>query len=336
MKCEYVKENIEKYIENDLTAEEKNEIEEHFKTCASCRGEFEFAAAVRKSIKDLDAPKVPEDFLENVNKAIDNKTERRNIRSILNMRFISTIAACLIIAAVLSLNESKQLTDNMEFHDINTVSIGDTVIKNSVETDIPDETSMPETDSTDEPEQNKREEKQKPSSNNETVSESETISETISEDFAVLDKEESVLPESKADESLNIEASENSADTENPYTENTYKENSEIGDEADKVSGIAAYKSASVGSGGSSSGGTGRSLGVSAAAVSDVKALYADSKFLEEIRLEALKYGEETDGIYKMDKKNYELFLEYIGSVTSEYTAPEINNEYIFFSIEAK
>ena len=67
MKCEYVKENIEKYIENDLTAEEKNEIEEHFKTCAFCRGEFEFAAAVRKSIKDLDAPKVPEDFLENVN-----------------------------------------------------------------------------------------------------------------------------------------------------------------------------------------------------------------------------------------------------------------------------
>lgn len=332
MKCEYVKENIERYIDNDMTAEEKNEIEEHFKTCASCQAELEFAAAVRKSIKGLDMPKVPEDFLENVNKAIDNKPERRNIRSIINTRFISTIAACLIIAAVLSLNESKQLTDNMEFHDINTVSIGDTVITNSIETDIPDETSMPAAaDSTDEPETNKREEKKKTSSNKETVSKSETITDMVSEDFAVSDKEGSVLPESKADESLKNEDSENSDDT-----ENTYKENSGIDDEADMVSGIAAYKSAAVGGVGSSSGGTGRSLGVSAAAVSDVKALYADSKFLEEIRLEALKYGEETDGIYKMDRTNYELFLDYIRSVTSEYTAPEINNEYIFFSIEAK
>lgn len=62
MKCSYAQELMMKYIDNEITAEEKNMLEEHTKTCPQCQSEFEFYANADFSGFHMEAP-ISEDVI---------------------------------------------------------------------------------------------------------------------------------------------------------------------------------------------------------------------------------------------------------------------------------
>lgn len=117
--CNWFCERIEAYIDNELTGTDSDNFNAHKDLCSSCREELEFSISLRKKLKSLDLPKLPVDFRENLNKRLDMElSDESEIKPVIkkrlfNKRVYSSLAACLLIAAFLEVNNSGNLTDNI-------------------------------------------------------------------------------------------------------------------------------------------------------------------------------------------------------------------------------
>ena len=105
MSCEDFSKMTEPYIDAELERGEKEAYEKHIKECASCREELEFARSVRKSLSDMGKPNIPKDFFSQIEKKLesDEKGEEKPKRNFFHFRIYTAVAACLLIAAVLSI-----------------------------------------------------------------------------------------------------------------------------------------------------------------------------------------------------------------------------------------
>lgn len=113
--CKEICDKIEEYIEGDLTKKELRIIEAHLKKCPSCREEFEFARSVRKALKEVELPEPPNDFLERINIQLDKEIRKTvMLKKLFSFKSCTTIAACVMIALFLGLNDDNKLVKEYE------------------------------------------------------------------------------------------------------------------------------------------------------------------------------------------------------------------------------
>ena len=127
MTCEQFAQMLDNY--ESLADEEKALMEEHAKVCEACCRELDFMRSMINAVKTLPELKVPDDFLENLNKRIDAEeipVKRMGIAGHIryNWQKYSAVAACLVLVAVIGANYDI-LIDGMNGGDdgvINTVT----------------------------------------------------------------------------------------------------------------------------------------------------------------------------------------------------------------------
>ena len=61
--CDYAQENMDAYLDRDLTADEVVQVETHLQECFSCREELEFAKQVRDELRDFPRQECPDTVL---------------------------------------------------------------------------------------------------------------------------------------------------------------------------------------------------------------------------------------------------------------------------------
>ena len=129
MTCEEFAKMLDNY--ESLTNEEKALMSEHADGCEMCRRELDFMRSMINAVKTLPELKVPDDFLENLNKRIDAEVKPVRQRGIAghiryNWQKYSAVAACLALAAVIGANYNT-LIDNMNGGDDGVISTVTTV-----------------------------------------------------------------------------------------------------------------------------------------------------------------------------------------------------------------
>ena len=129
MTCEKFAEMLDNY--ESLTDEEKALMSEHANVCEACRRELDFMRSMINAVRTLPEIKVPDDFLENLNKRIDAE-ETPTRRSVVaghilhNWQKYSAVAACLVLAVVIGTNYNT-LMDGMNGDDDGVISTVTTV-----------------------------------------------------------------------------------------------------------------------------------------------------------------------------------------------------------------
>ena len=124
MTCEKFAQMLDNY--ENLTNEEKSLMSEHAAQCETCRRELEFMRSIIDAVQTLPEMKVPDDFLENLNKRIDAEVKPVNRTGIAghikyNWQKYSAFAACLVLVAVIGANYNT-LLDSMNDSDDGVVS----------------------------------------------------------------------------------------------------------------------------------------------------------------------------------------------------------------------
>ena len=124
MTCEKFAGMLDNY--ETLTDEEKALMDEHAQKCEACRRELDFMRSVINAVKTLPEIKVPDDFLDNLNRRIDAEeitVNRRGIADYLRYGWkkYSAVAACLVLAAVIGANYNT-LIDRMNKDDDGVIS----------------------------------------------------------------------------------------------------------------------------------------------------------------------------------------------------------------------
>lgn len=309
-KCEDVIPILEKYIDDELTETEKQGVEEHLKHCTACSEELAFANAVRTVLKNTEMPKVPSDFLERVNSAVDN-TKKKKTFGIFAARTVSTVAACLVIATVLSLNNKDNLTEHMNFHDISAPRTDtETIIIGTDEAEKPNEEKTEEA-----PKNNEK----KIAENNKKVNKTQKKVQP-EEHKEVPIKEIPSSTDTSAEEASAADLHENEPAA---YSFDAEKEN------ISENKNIPETAIAATGGGGGSSV---RMMG----GQKSTKSVYADKECIDEIKAKAEEYGLLEDGIYTMDAENYTFFAKAAESIDPQCELPELSGESISFTIKEK
>lgn len=139
MTCEKFAEMLDNY--ESLTDEEKALMEEHAAACEECRRELDFMCSMINAVKTLPEIKVPDDFLENLNKRIDAEAvlvRRRGFAGYIsyNWKKYSAVAACLVLAVVIGANYNT-LVDNMNGDDDGVIDTVTTVASPMPDNDEP-------------------------------------------------------------------------------------------------------------------------------------------------------------------------------------------------------
>jgi anti-sigma factor RsiW len=99
MNCEEILTLLDAYFDNELDLEKTEAIEEHLRTCASCRSQYELRVALRSRLDDPDLRYgVPNDFAAQIRKTL--ALSSRPTRKILSFRAAAWIPAALAAAAV--------------------------------------------------------------------------------------------------------------------------------------------------------------------------------------------------------------------------------------------
>ena len=148
MTCEKFAEMLDNY--ESLTDEEKALMSEHASQCETCRQELDFMLSMINAVRTLPEMKVPDDFLENLNKRIDAEIKPSKRRTIVghiryNWQKYSAAAACLVLAAVIGANYDT-LIKNMNGGDdgvITTVTTVSSPAPDNVGADLPAPTAAP-------------------------------------------------------------------------------------------------------------------------------------------------------------------------------------------------
>ncbi len=123
----------------NLTENEKSDLNSHSAECESCRNEFEFFKSITNTVSALPCPEPPSDLIKKVNKQLDEMQLPTSGFSIFinnikrNSYRYASIAACLAVGLVVGLN-SKSIKDG--FKDNNgVISTTTTETRQPVETE---------------------------------------------------------------------------------------------------------------------------------------------------------------------------------------------------------
>jgi anti-sigma factor RsiW len=99
MNCEEIMALLDAYFDNELDLAKTIVIEEHLRTCASCRSQYELRAALRSRLDDPDLRyAAPKDFADQIRKKL--ALSSRPSRKILLFRAAAWIPAAVAAAAV--------------------------------------------------------------------------------------------------------------------------------------------------------------------------------------------------------------------------------------------
>jgi multidrug efflux pump subunit AcrB len=99
MDCKFCQEKLSDYIDNQMSGEEKQQIENHLKQCSHCAKELEDLKFVLGGLKELPEIDPPKNLCENINKKI--KTEQKPMISrLLNNRWFSLGAAAAAVVLI--------------------------------------------------------------------------------------------------------------------------------------------------------------------------------------------------------------------------------------------
>lgn len=309
--CEKIISDIERYIDDELDDERRKEITEHMKICQSCRTELEFAQAVRAALSDMNPPPVPKDFSERVNNGIDKK-KKINPGRFLGKRSFSVVAACLAIAAVLSLNEKNNLVENVNIGNTDEISMQykETVISNVAEIDSPNPTQS----------EIPTENNMKTTNNERKTQHLEETEKTVgtndTNEVETAENDEENLSVQNADEDF---ADDTAEQNENAHGVQPIAE--VLGEEVPQRMSLRAPD------------------GAVTAVYSEEETTYAvlvDETCAEEVEKAAMKFGVKTNDVYEMDKENYKLFSDYVTENGFDCDLPEIKEEKTVFTIVKK
>lgn len=146
---------FKKYLDNfeNLTDEQRLEMNEHAAMCEECAAELDFMMSIIETTKSLPKISVPPDFAAKLNARIDAE-ERKNMtllrRAALNIRQnrsrYAAVAACFALVAVLTANGTN-LIDKMNGADDGGLIIDETVVTNSDDSvPVPSVFNVPEID----------------------------------------------------------------------------------------------------------------------------------------------------------------------------------------------
>ena len=97
--CEKAESMIDAYLDDDLTNDQKEEFLSHISSCDNCKSALDFAKNVKDTLSSLPQIEVPDSFLDGIHEKI--KAEKKPSKIIHLRRYVS-LAACLILAVVLS------------------------------------------------------------------------------------------------------------------------------------------------------------------------------------------------------------------------------------------
>jgi len=110
MNCDECLELTDKYIDNELSSDERTEIEKHISECESCRKEYEFAEGIMRAIHNMPEITPSADFLDKVNKRLDKELEKEKKNKIYNwVKGLTGIAAAMAIFAAVSNMDIPQI-----------------------------------------------------------------------------------------------------------------------------------------------------------------------------------------------------------------------------------
>src|SRR5260370_24246383 len=99
MNCEEILTLLDAYFDNELDLAKTVAIEEHLRTCASCRSQYELRVALRRQLDDPDLRyAVPNDFARQIRKRLAHSS--RPIRKILSSPTAPWIPAAVLAPAV--------------------------------------------------------------------------------------------------------------------------------------------------------------------------------------------------------------------------------------------
>jgi anti-sigma factor RsiW len=99
MNCEEILTLLDAYFDNELNLAKTVAIEEHLRTCAGCRSQYELRVALRSRLDDPDLRyAVPNDFADQIRKRLALLS--RPTRNILSFRAAAWIPAAVAAAAV--------------------------------------------------------------------------------------------------------------------------------------------------------------------------------------------------------------------------------------------
>lgn len=141
MDCESFNNNLDSF--EMLSEETKKAMYEHTTTCERCKQEMDFMRSVLKTVRTMPKIEPPDDFMERLNKRIDEEERRadaiparisRNLRR--NWRVYASAAACFALIAVLTSQRDVLIS---RFTDSDDVIQTETVVTDGNEASVADE-----------------------------------------------------------------------------------------------------------------------------------------------------------------------------------------------------
>lgn len=328
--CGEIVSEIEKYIDDELSDERKREIEEHIKACPACREELEFAKAIRTAISGIEPLPVPEDFNRRVIEAIGNTPPERKktgFAGLLGRRSMSAVAACLVIAAVLSLSEKNNLVDNVDIGADKEIAVQ---YKNTVISGVAE---IADDELADMPEEQAVSEKTHKAVSAKKTSEKKESPEPV---YDVAPEETEQLAEEAREDENPQRAERTSEPAEAQYGSAYAAESTAYADEG----AVAVYSVGDEEIAEPAAKSVGRASGGGAAVYSakprTIYAVLVDKAYTAEVEKTAAEFGTETDGVYRMTAENYGLFAKSVAESGFVCDLPEPETAEILFSITEK
>ena len=109
---------IQKYIDNELSKEERNEVEMHIETCEECKKQVENQRVFSEKVKDSLDVFVPDDIKIPEFKLSYQPKKTRTLRIVL----ISSLStACVILLAFFIIKGFKKEPENYDIYDFITI-----------------------------------------------------------------------------------------------------------------------------------------------------------------------------------------------------------------------
>lgn len=100
--CEHYRKIIEHYVNDDCSEQETKQLHIHVKSCKACHDELSFNMNIKKALRSLPQPEIPNDFLASLNKRLDNEEALIPKKSFntFSWKKYSSLAACLLLAVM--------------------------------------------------------------------------------------------------------------------------------------------------------------------------------------------------------------------------------------------
>lgn len=116
MNCTNFRQHIDDYIDNNLSDAVRNEMHRHMTECGECKKELKDMQKIIECMNTMPEIPVPDDFLDKLNKRIDETTVTSsavrgfNRRKIFNYRTYSAAAACILLFVMVKADIPKMLS----------------------------------------------------------------------------------------------------------------------------------------------------------------------------------------------------------------------------------